>query len=116
MDIMSKTKAQLTNEITELRKRILLDKEGSRSVTVLVEKLRLLNPLAFSIGLRIKSYVQHIATKLDLPNAWEFEVAAMLSQTGTLPSGITKKQSHQAQEISRNPGIPFGNVLYCLDS
>ncbi|MFC1543285.1 HD domain-containing phosphohydrolase [Candidatus Neomarinimicrobiota bacterium] len=58
-----------------------------------MEKLRLSNPPAFSIGLRIRSYVRHIASKLDLPNAGEFELAAMLSQIGclTMPSEIVEK-------------------------
>jgi len=71
----------------------LLEKTLTGSIKVLSEILSLVNPPAFSQVSRIKPYVRQIATWLDLPNIWEFELAAMLSQIGcvTLPPEVLKK-------------------------
>ncbi len=66
------------------------------SIKVLSELLSLANAPAFSSGYRIKETVRRIAASLDLPNAWQYEVAALMSQIGcvTLPMDIlTKFQS-----------------------
>jgi len=60
----------------------LLEKTLAGAVGVLSEVLGLANPVAFSKGSRIRSYVKHMATKLDLPDVWQFEIAAMLSHIG----------------------------------
>ena len=60
----------------------LLEKTLSGSIKVLTEVLSLVNPAAFSCALRIRRYVQHAATKLQLEAPWRFEVAAMMSQLG----------------------------------
>ena len=49
---------------------------------VFTEMLSLVNPSAFGRAFRIKQYVRHIATQLDLPAVWELKFAAMLSQIG----------------------------------
>lgn len=73
--------------------RDLLEKTLSGSVKVLTEIIGLLSPLAFGRASRIKPYVSQIATWLELPDVWEFEVAAMLSQIGcvTLPPEVLEK-------------------------
>ena len=74
----------------------LLEKTLTGSIKILSEILSLVNPPAFSRASRIKPYVRQIATWLDLPNIWEFELAAMLSQIGcvTLPPKVLKKLQH----------------------
>ena len=71
----------------------LLGQTLNGSVKVLTEVLSLVNPIAFSSASRIKRYTRHIAVELKLPDAWQFELAAMLSQIGcvTLPSELLKK-------------------------
>ena len=71
----------------------LLEKTLTGSIKILSEILSLVNPPAFSRASRIKPYVRQIATWLDLPNIWEFELAAMLSQIGcvTLPPEVLQK-------------------------
>lgn len=71
----------------------LLERTLKGSVNVLTEILSLVNPVAFSRASRIKRYVRHIASKMKLPNQWQFELAAMLSQIGcvTLPPDILNK-------------------------
>lgn len=70
------------DEITRLAKMNISAPTNRRSIALIVEKLRLVNPLALNIGSRLKFYVSHIVTRLNLPDAWEFEVAAMFALIG----------------------------------
>jgi len=81
--------------------RQLLEETLNGSITVLTDVLSLVNPVAFGRAARIRRYVKHIANTLRLPNAWQFEVAAMLSQIGcvTLPSETIEKH-YAGQEMS----------------
>jgi len=60
----------------------LLEKTLRGSVKVLTEVLSLVNPAAFSRGVRVGKYVQHIVKELQLNTPWQFEVAGMMSQLG----------------------------------
>jgi CheY-like chemotaxis protein len=60
----------------------LLEKTLTGSIHVLSEILSLVNPAAFSRGMRLRRYIQHIAKALSLSNPWRFEIAAMMSQLG----------------------------------
>lgn len=76
--------------------RDLLNNTLKGSIKVLSELLSLANAPAFSSGYRIKETVRRIALSFKLPNAWQYEVAALMSQIGcvTLPIDIlTKFQS-----------------------
>jgi len=64
--------------------RDLLEKTLHGSVKVLTEVLSLVHPAAFSRASRIHRYVRHMALEMKLPNAWQVEVAAMLSQIGCI--------------------------------
>jgi response regulator RpfG family c-di-GMP phosphodiesterase len=63
------------------------------SIEVLSEILSLVSPLAFSRSHRIRRYVRHMAGELGLPEPWQYEVAAMLSQIGcvTVPPDVLEK-------------------------
>ncbi|ADW17467.1 response regulator receiver protein [Desulfobulbus propionicus DSM 2032] len=71
----------------------LLQKTLKGSIHVLSELLGVANPLAFSAGLRIRDYVVRIAQELHLPQIWQCEIAALMSQIGciTLPPDILNK-------------------------
>lgn len=62
-------------------------------VRVLTEVLSLVSPDAFGRAARVKACVQYLARQLDLPDAWQYEIAAMLSQIGfiTLPGDTLAK-------------------------
>ena len=64
------------------------------SITVLSELLSQANPTVFSTGQRIKRYAAHAAKKMELPNIWQIEVAALLAQIGciSLPSDVMNKK------------------------
>ena len=94
--------------------KLLLEKTLTGSVRVLIEILSQVNPKAFSRASRIRRDVKDIAIQLQLPNVWQFELAAMLSQIGcvTLPSKICDKiyagkpLSHDELEMfSSHPSI-----------
>jgi response regulator RpfG family c-di-GMP phosphodiesterase len=65
-----------------MAERELLGKTLKGSIEVLTEILSLVNPNAFSQATRIKHIVRDIAVQLQLPNPWQYELAAMLSQIG----------------------------------
>ena len=71
----------------------LLQKTLMGSITVLSELLAVVNPLAFSAGIRSKDYVVNISRALNLPNLWQYEIAALMSQIGciTLPGEVLNK-------------------------
>ena len=71
----------------------LLQKTLMGSITVLSELLAVVNPLAFSAGIRSKDYVVNISRALNLPNLWQYEIAALVSQIGciTLPGEVLSK-------------------------
>lgn len=73
--------------------RELLEKTLSGSVKVLVDILSIVSPMAFSRSVRLRSYARHIARRLKLPNAWRYELAALLSQIGcvTIPPETIEK-------------------------
>ncbi len=71
----------------------LLEQTLRCSIKVLAEVLALVNPLAFGRATRIQRTVQILAQKFQVANAWQLEVAALLSQLGcvTVPEGILHK-------------------------
>jgi response regulator RpfG family c-di-GMP phosphodiesterase len=71
----------------------LLQKTLKGSITVLSELLGIAHPLAFSAGLRIKDHAVGIAKALRLPNLWQYEIAALMSQIGciTIPEDVLSK-------------------------
>ena len=73
--------------------RELLEQTLRGSIAVLSEILSLVNPLAFGRAQRIRRYVVHMAAKLELQDRWQFELAAMLSQIGsvTVPPDVLDK-------------------------
>ena len=82
----------------------LLEKTLKGSIEVLVEILSLSNPKAFSRSLRIQKYVRLIVKSMKLKDQWSFEVAALLSQLGsiTLPDEILEKSYEtDAMELSK---------------
>ncbi len=54
------------------------------SIKALSEVLSLVNPKAFARGNRIKPIVKALVAELDLDHAWQYEIAALLSQVGCI--------------------------------
>lgn len=76
-----------------IAERELLGKTLRGSIEVLIEILSFVNPIAFGRATRIKRLVHNIARHLQLPNIWQYELAAMLSQIGCvmLPAEVLEK-------------------------
>ena len=94
--------------------RELLEKTLKGSIKVLVDVLALTNPAAFSRTERIKHLMLQVVTTMKLPNAWSYEVAAMLSQLGcvTIPSDIMEHMlggaplsETESRMISEHPAV-----------
>jgi response regulator RpfG family c-di-GMP phosphodiesterase len=76
-----------------IAERELLEHTLNGSVAMMVDVLSVVSPAAFSRATRIRRHVRHMATELKMPNLWEFELAAMLSQIGCIavPSDFLEK-------------------------
>lgn len=107
-EMMAKT---LTAALVQYRlvtaEKQLLEQTLSGSIQVLTEVLSLVNPAAFGRAERARHFIHHIATSMKLPNVWQYEVAAMMSQLGCVTlapetidavnRGETLSASEQAQ-------------------
>ncbi|MBV5307239.1 MAG: response regulator [Desulfobulbaceae bacterium] len=71
----------------------LLNETLKGSMKVLSELLGQTNATIFGAGSRIKELVTRLCDQLHLANAWQYEIAALMSQVGciTLPSDILHK-------------------------
>jgi response regulator RpfG family c-di-GMP phosphodiesterase len=64
--------------------RDLLEQTLAGSVKVLIDVLSLINPEAFQRTWLLRDWVRRVAGRLDLPNVWELDIAAMLSPIGLI--------------------------------
>ncbi len=73
----------------------LLEETLQSTVKVLVDILSIVNSISFSKTQRILTYVNHIIKDLKLENSWQYEIAALLSQIGTvvIPQELLNKQT-----------------------
>ncbi|MES1157760.1 MAG: HD domain-containing phosphohydrolase [Haliangium ochraceum] len=102
--------------------RVLLEQTLHGSIKALTDILSLTNPVSFGRATRIKQQVVALAAKLDMPERWQVEVAAMLSQLGcvTLPSETVEKMyfgrpvtPEEQKMIARVPAVTeqlLGNI------
>lgn len=74
----------------------LLEETLNNSLQVMVEILSMVNSTAFSRSSRVKRLARDIAERIGYKNAWEVEIAAMLSQIGciTVPEETLRKISN----------------------
>jgi CheY-like chemotaxis protein len=89
----------------------LLEKTVYGSIQVLTEMLSLVNPVAFSRGVRIKRLVQHVARVLKLPDAWQLELAVMISHLGYvgMPSELLQR-AYTGEPISADEKALLGGA------
>jgi len=64
--------------------RVLLEQTLHGSIQTLVDVLSLTNPVSFGRATRIKQHASELAAQLEMKERWQLEVAAMLSQLGTI--------------------------------
>jgi len=73
--------------------RVLLEQTLHGSIKTLVDVLSLTSPLSFGRANRLKTRVSELGRKLAMPELWQLEVAAMLSELGsiTLPQDVLER-------------------------
>ena len=73
--------------------RDLLERTLAGSVKVLIDVLSLVDPEAFQKTQLLRGWMARVVDRLDLPNVWELDIAAMLSPIGliTIPPEILAK-------------------------
>ena len=116
-ELMAKT---LTAALLQYRlvtaEKHLLEQTLSGAIQVLTEVLSLVNPAAFGRAERARRYIHHIVTSMKLPNVWQYEVAAMMSQLGcvTLPSetieavyGGEKLSANEQAQYDAHPTVAY---------
>lgn len=81
--------------------RELLSKTLNGSIQVLMEILSILDQSVFSMAQRRRKAAAKVASGLNVPELWDIEMAAMLSDIGmvTLPEG-TKERYHNHEKLS----------------
>jgi len=81
--------------------RELLEKTLNGSIKMLADVLSLIDPLSFGRGEALCGYMRAYVNSLNFENSWEFEMAAMLSQIGTvtIPPALIEK-SRAGQELT----------------
>ena len=69
------------HQLTQVE-RDLLEQTLGGSIQVMTEILSLISPTSFGRSTRVRHVVRHVVAKLGWQGAWQFEMAAMLSQLG----------------------------------
>jgi len=64
--------------------RVLLEQTLNGSIKTLVDVLAITSPDAFGRATRVKKHASKIADKLHAPDRWQIELAAMLSELGSI--------------------------------
>ena len=92
-DLLVAIEAALVQYDLQMAEKILLEQTLKGSISALIEVLALASPEAFGRATRIRTLVTSLAEKLEIENIWQIEMAAMLSQIGTviLPEAIVSK-------------------------
>lgn len=101
-ELMAKTlTAALVQHRMIIAEKELLERTLRGSIQVLTEVLSLVNPAAFGRAMRARRYIHHLAEALKLEHAWQYEIAALMSQLGcvTLPPEIIEAV-YAGQELS----------------
>lgn len=71
----------------------LLEGTLNGAVELIAEILSWVNPDAFGRTLHVRTIARHLATRLKVPDAWEIDIAALLSQIGcvAIPPDLMEK-------------------------
>ena len=91
--------------------RILLEQTLHGSIKALTDVLALTSPMSFGRAGRIKQIVSELAQRMAMPERWQVEVAAMLSQLGciTLPP-VTLENIYYGRPLTIDEQRMAGNL------
>jgi len=87
----------------------LLDRTVRGSIHALTEVLCAARPLAFGRAKRMASLVQHICAQCQIPHAWKYEIAALVSQVGciNIDDAILSK-AYAGQSLNDDENAHYG--------
>ena len=90
-DLMINYRKELESKVTKRTE--VMQKTLQGSIKILADILALMNPEAFHTAQLTRKLMRNLCERLQIDGAWEYEIAAMLSQIGlsTLPSDIIDK-------------------------
>lgn len=77
----------------------LLSQTLTGSVSMITELMAMANPVAFGRAGRIRSLARRVANHLNWTDVWQYEIAAMLSQIGSVGSQITTQETCDEHEL-----------------
>ena len=98
---------------------VILQETLNGSIKVLTEILSMVNPEAFGRALRVRRHARSLAERLREAEAWQVELAAMLSQIGcvTIPRTVMGKicrgralLTHEREMFTRHPEIGYNLI------
>lgn len=91
--------------------KVLLEQTLHGSIKAVTDILALVNPAGFGRALRAKEIVGGLAAQLQVANAWQIEIAAMLSQVGsvTLPNETVHKLYH-GEKLTLNESLAVARL------
>ena len=92
-DLSSALKDAVEHHRLITAEKILVSKTLTGSVKVLTDVLAMANPRAFQKAAQIRRLFQQLITKVEVDQAWECQIAAMLCQLGfvTIPDDVLDK-------------------------
>jgi len=105
-----------------ISERVLLDQTLRGAIQVLTDVLALTHPVAFGRAMRIRRMAAEMSTALNIPNDWQVDVAAMLSQIGCLSldpetverlhhgSALSPEERQQVNEVPLVAARLLGNI------
>lgn len=79
----------------------LLSKTLAGCVGLINEMLSIANPKAFGRGGRVRRWIKQLCQEMNLEDAWQFEVAAMLSQVGCIANTVCPTTSNDFATTQR---------------
>lgn len=98
-----------------MNERLLLETTVNSCITLLMDILAMTNAIAFQRAMHLKTLMYRVACKIALPDPWQYELIAMLSQLGsiTVPENVLLKHFHgevlTSAEIEMVHNIPHAS-------
>lgn len=91
--------------------RVLQEETLHGSIRAVTDILALVNPAGFGRALRAKEIVGELSSRLKVTNAWQIEIAAMLSQVGTVTlSNETVRKLYHGQQLTLNESLAVARL------
>jgi response regulator RpfG family c-di-GMP phosphodiesterase len=90
----------------------LLNRTLKGAIKLLIDMMSVVNPDAFSQSVRVRKLVNELAVRLNLENAWQADIAALLSQIGcvTIPADILQKK-YKGYRLDEEESVLYGKRL-----